>query len=95
MTTERRAQRQPFVATVEVREPGAHPQKLKVLDVSPLGCRVSLVSRVKLDTRVFLRFPGLEAIPAYVCWCENFEAGLEFEKPIYPAVLSHVMSQFR
>jgi hypothetical protein len=93
MNIERKAARRAFTATVEVREPGARPQNLTVLDVSEFGCRVALVNRVKFDTRVFVRFPGLEAIPAYVCWCEHFEAGLEFEKAIHPAVLGHLLSR--
>jgi hypothetical protein len=35
---------------------------------------------------MLLKFDGLEAIEAEVCWVEGFVAGLQFDKPIHPAV---------
>jgi hypothetical protein len=35
---------------------------------------------------VLVKFDGLEALEAEVCWVEEFTAGLRFEKPMHPAV---------
>lgn len=95
MSIERREPRQSLEVDVDVREPGMAGHRLHLKDITSLGCRISLLDRVKLDSRLFVKFPSLESIPCYVCWCKDFEAGLEFEKPLHPAVLEHLIAKLK
>jgi hypothetical protein len=45
-----------------------------------------LVERPSEGERVLIRFEGLEALEAEVCWVEGFTAGVKFERPMHPAV---------
>ena len=51
----------------------------------PRGCKAELVERRALGEHVWVRFEGLDALEAIVCWVRGFELGLEFENPIHPA----------
>lgn len=66
---------------------------LEVIDMSSTGFRVSFVERPALDEKVWLKFDGLEALPATVCWVRGFEAGLELERPIHEAVFNHLAAR--
>jgi len=35
---------------------------------------------------VLVKFDGIEAMDAEVCWLEGFTAGLRFVRPMHPAV---------
>ena len=61
--------------------------------MSPDGCKAEFVERPKLDEHVWVRFDGLEALEAMVCWVRGFEVGLEFENPIHPAVFEMLVSK--
>jgi len=68
--------------------------RVAVRDVSRHGCRVSVADVPKLDEQVMIRFEGLEPLPATVCWVRAFDIGVEFARPIHPAVFDHLMPQF-
>ena len=76
-----------------LRRPGQHSYRVKVFDVSLHGCKGEFVERPKLDEHVWVKFEGLEALEAVVCWIRGFEVGLEFENPIHPAVFDMLVSK--
>lgn len=82
----RREPRVSIATGARVRREGMHSYEASILDVSPSGCRMEFVDRPALRERVWVKFDGLEAVPAFVCWIEGAEAGLEFERAIHPAV---------
>lgn len=49
---------------------------------------MEFVDRPKLDDRAWVKFDGLEALSAFVCWVDGFVADLEFEIPMHPPVLT-------
>ena len=42
-----------------------------------------------------IKFEGLEAMDAEVCWVQGFQAGLRFERPIHPAVFDLLLARLR
>ena len=64
-----------------------------IRDLSTNGCCLDVVYRVKLDERLWVKLPGLETIEAFVCWENEFVAGVEFVKPLHPAVLTMLEQQ--
>jgi hypothetical protein len=54
---------------------------------------MEFVDRPAFRERVWVKFDGLEAVPAFVCWIEGAEAGLEFERPIHPAVFELLLKR--
>lgn len=87
----RRAGRVAVNAEVLLRRSGQNNYRVRVFDASPRGCKLEFVERPRLDERLWVKFEGLEAIPALVCWVDGFLAGLEFERPIHEAVFDTLL----
>lgn len=83
--------RQPVEGQAELREAGSRSTPIRLLDISEQGCRITLVNRARPGTVLWIRLPGLESIESIVRWEDEFTAGLEFRRPLYPAVLTHLM----
>jgi hypothetical protein len=82
----RRSERVDLTADVTLRRVGRSSFAVNVTNASPEGCRIQLVERPSEGERVLIRFEGLEALEAEVCWVEGFTAGVKFERPMHPAV---------
>lgn len=89
----RRFERTVTTAEVSLRRLGKHTFKVQVFDVSPDGCKVELVDKPRVDEHVLVKFDGLEALDAQVCWLEGNEAGLRFGNPIHPAVFELLLER--
>jgi len=99
MTTElphadpRRSIRVPLTADVSLRRSGQLHYQVKVLDLSPHGCRIEFIERPALEEQMWVRFDGLQALEAEVCWVDGFVGGLNFFRPIHPAVFDQLLSR--
>lgn len=91
----RRSGRIAVDADVVLRRSGQNNYRVRVFDISPHGCKVEFVERPKLDERAWVKFDGLEALEALVCWVNGFDAGMEFEKPIHPAVFELLLDRLK
>jgi len=80
-------------AEITLRRAGQSKYRVRILDVSPQGCKAEFVERPERDELVWVKFEGLGALEATVCWVRNFEVGLEFENPIHPAVFNMLVSR--
>lgn len=89
----RRSARVPLQAEVQLRRSGQHHYMANVYDVSPEGCRLEFVERPRLDETVWIKFDGLDAIQSTVCWTEGFEVGVEYARPIHPAVFDVLIAR--
>ncbi|MGE5562796.1 MAG: PilZ domain-containing protein [Bacillota bacterium] len=89
----RRLERHALSAEVAVRRLGRIAYRARAFDVSADGCKVELVDRPKLAEHVLVKFDGLESLEAEVCWIAGTCAGLRFERPIHPAVLSLMLER--
>ena len=89
----RRAVRVPLDAHVSLRRAGTHPFPVRVFDASPLGSKLEFVERPRLDERVWVKFDGLNAIEAMVCWVDGHVVGVEFVQPMHPAVFDALVTR--
>ncbi len=91
----RKADRVPIAATVRLRRRGHHNFTVKVHDLSPEGCQLEFQERPETDESVWVKFDGLELLHGTVCWVKDRCVGIEFERPIYPAVFERIVSPHR
>lgn len=91
----RKSLRVAITAEVTLRRSARSGYRVKIIDVSVHGCRAEFVDRPKLDELVWIKFDDLQSIGATVCWVRGFEVGLEFERPIHPAVLEMIVQRLR
>ena len=78
-------------AEVALRRSGQQGYRVRIHDASPHGCRIELVERPRIDERVWVKFEGLDAVEGLICWVDGFVAGVEFVKPIHPAVFDRLV----
>jgi hypothetical protein len=91
--TPRKSARVGLDAEVSLRRSGQNNYRANVHDVSQEGCKVEFVERPALDEIVWVKFEGLEALEAMVCWVDGFAAGLEFQRPVHPAVFEVLLAR--
>lgn len=82
----RRHERISVSGEVTMRRPGRVNFKVQVYDLSPDGCKAEFVDRPALHEQLWIRFEGLEALEASVCWIVGAKTGLKFSRAIHPAV---------
>lgn len=83
---DRKQERVELSTTVSLRRMGRTHYEARVFDLSPTGCRVEFVERPRPGEQLWAKFEGLDSIEATVRWIDGFYGGLEFAKPIHPAV---------
>jgi hypothetical protein len=91
----RRSERVGLAAEVTMRRHGGPSFRVNVFDASPDGCKIDFVDRPLPDERLSIRFDGLEALEAEVCWIEQHYAGLKFARAIHPAVFDLLVERLR
>ena len=89
----RRLERTVLTAEVSMRRLGKQTFRVQVFDASPDGCKLELVDKPRVDEHVLVKFDGLEALEAEVCWIEGNQAGVRFEKAIHPAVFDLLLER--
>ena len=82
-------------AEVTLRRPGQTTYRVRVFDTSRHGCKIEFVERPKLDERTWIKFDGLEALEALVCWVDGHTAGVEFDRPMHPAVFDMLLHRLK
>jgi len=92
---ERKAERIATAAEVTMRRRGQTNYRLSVNDLSAHGCKVELVERPAVGERVSIKFDGLETLDAEVCWVDGFTAGLQFDRPMHPAVFELLVERLK
>jgi hypothetical protein len=91
----RRSERVGLAAEVTMRRHGGPSFRVNVFDASPDGCKIDFVDRPLPDESLSIRFDGLEALEAEVCWIEQHYAGLKFARAIHPAVFDLLVERLR
>lgn len=91
--TPRKSVRVGLEAEVVLRRTGQSNYRVQVHDASPDGCKLEFVERPRLDERVWIKFDGMDAVEALVCWVEGNAAGVEFTRPIHPAVFQTLVAR--
>jgi hypothetical protein len=91
----RKCSRVSLDAEVSLRRPGKSTYRVRVYDASPHGCKIEFVERPMPADRAWIKFDGLEPLESLVCWVKGFAAGVQFEKPIHPAVFERLMASLK
>lgn len=91
----RRSKRVAVTAEVTLRRHGRQNFRVQVFDASAHGCKVEFVERPEAKECVWVRFEGLEPLEARVCWLDGHCAGLQFSRPIHPAVFDLMAERLR
>jgi hypothetical protein len=93
LPTTRRSIRVAIDAEVGVRRAMQRYYPMRLKDLSSHGCSLETVNRLALDEIVWVKFPGLEALEAFVCWEKDFTCGIKFDNPLHPAVMDMLAKQ--
>jgi len=88
----RRAERIALRLTATMRDGTRSRVKVRVIDMSPRGCRIDCSSTLAEDSWIWLSIAGLETQFCRVVWhCQEF-VGLEFEKPLSDVVFERLLA---
>ena len=86
----RREERATLAMPVELRTQFGR-QKVSVCDLTSYGCKVvSSLGYLQPGSRITLRPEGFENFLGTVKWVREGETGIEFDKPLHPAVVNHL-----
>ena len=62
-------------------------------NVSAAGCRIEMIEECEEGEDIIARFPQLEPLGARVRWTDGPVAGLQFARPIHPAVFGSLLER--
>lgn len=91
----RRAPRAEVRFTASLRRRGGKASDVTMVDMSAIGFRAETASIFHVDTQVWLKLPGLDAILARVAWTSNMHIGCEFLQPLHIAVFDRMVGVAR
>jgi hypothetical protein len=90
--TERRASPRVLVlCEVTLRRDGGNNYRVNAFNLSATGCKVEMVERLRIGEGVWIKFEGIEPQHATVFWVEPPAAGLQFDRPMHPAVFDSLI----
>lgn len=90
----RRSTRQNVSTLGLLRRAGKRAYMTKASDLSPNGCKCEFVERPEIGEPMWIKFDGLEALECKVSWVEGSNAGLQFVRPVHPAVFEMLLHRF-
>lgn len=68
---------------------------IKILDVNEKGCRfVDRFGSLTADRRITMKIGNIGPVLSHVRWVEGSVVGVEFDEPLYGAVLDHITQYF-
>lgn len=87
----RRANRRSVQMTAQCRTTSGLRDVGQISDISAQGCCIrTRAVMFRVGSHVVIRPEGMEALGGTVRWVAGDYAGLEFDRPIYSAVLDHL-----
>lgn len=92
---ERRHERIGVDAEVTLRRSGKLNYRVRLHDLTQHGCKAEFVERPEMDELVWIKFDGMEALEARVCWAAGATAGMIFSHPFHPAVFGLLLSRLK
>lgn len=93
-TMERRWVRR-FLARLSIgfRERGRTSGTSTLYELSTNGCKVKLGSQLVAGQHVWIKLPTLESWAGRVAWSDGIFAGIEFDRPLHPAVSTLIVQR--
>jgi hypothetical protein len=92
-TKPRRRERISVDGEVAMRRAGKTPFRVHIYDISPDGCKAEFVDRPELGEQLWIKFDGMEALEARVCWIAGAKAGLGFSRQIHSAIFDMLIAR--
>lgn len=93
--TPRAFERAVLTAELSLRRRGRHGYIASLYDVTPNGCRVEFIEKPRCGEKVWAKLDSFDSIEATVRWIDGFYGGLEFVRPIHPAVFKILLVRLR
>lgn len=87
----RRAARRLLRATTQLRR-GTIRETVELRDLSPGGARLRALAPLRAGCSIWLQLPGIAAQEARIVWSRGCESGLEFVRPLHPAVFDSLFN---
>lgn len=75
------------------RERGRTGFAVNVVDLSTHGCKIEFAGSIVIGSHAWLKLPNLESWYTKVAWLEEGQAGLDFVRPLHPAVAAAVAAE--
>jgi hypothetical protein len=74
-----------------LRVAGRPARSVKILDLSTGGCALEPGGSLKTHQLIWVRLPGLESWESSVAWMKDSRVGVQFKRPLHPAVLANLI----
>ena len=87
---QRSDQRATVAITCQLRIGTAPWRPASVVDISRSGFRVAWLPHCATGKQVWVRLPGLEAMPAVIRWRDIGGVGCEFVRPLHVSVIEYL-----
>lgn len=94
-TTPRSHARIDVMAEVTMRRLGKLGFRVRLFDLSPVGCKAEFVDRPDFGEQVRIKFDGMESIEGSICWIAGAKAGVRFVRPIHDAVFASLLERLK
>ena len=85
-TERRRWPRLALQSDIEFRRRREAHYTIAMQDLTPHGCRIAPPERVDAGELVWVQLPSLESLSSRVKWTSAWQSGVEFDRPMHPAV---------
>lgn len=82
----RRDPRLSLDADVEFRRKREAHYTVRMHDLTPHGCKIAPPELVNAGELVWVQLPSLESLSSHVKWTSGWQSGVEFDRPMHPAV---------
>lgn len=90
----RRALRVPTSIAAVAKTTQGSPQNLEINDLTPEGCAVTAAGYPLVVGVIYgVKIEGLEGLASTARWTAGTQSGLEFDRPLHPAVADHVAAR--
>jgi hypothetical protein len=86
----RRDPRLPVAMTCSLRIGNGPWRPASMVDLSRSGFRIAWLPSGSVGRPMWVRIPGLEAVPATIRWRDLRGVGCQFERPLDSAVIDHL-----
>ena len=57
-----------------------------LVDISTIDRKGDVTTRAAIGELVWVQLPSLESLPSWVRWTQKAHSGIEFDRPMHPAV---------
>jgi hypothetical protein len=73
-------------APIALRRSFAQRAPGRLIDLTAFGCRVEMTEWTRPGERLFVSLPTIESLESAARWIDGRVAGLQFARPLHPAV---------